>query len=182
VLQFVPRRHLVFPAALVASATACGVDGSEAKRGVEAPIAAGSLPLTALPTTTLPAPVEPLTCEDGRVFVDFLETPAAGEVLAAAELLTVVEGSAVDRPDLARLADDGLLAGRSVDAIAGALATGCVTAACDLPDDLRMEITTDHTVRAVATYRTDVGPVDVVVAAGRLDGRPFVVGIPPVVP
>jgi hypothetical protein len=112
----------------------------------------------------------------------YLDALAAGDVLTAAELLAVVEGDEADRPDLARLADERLLVDRDVAGIAAALTVWCARAECARPDAVRVEITPDHSIRAVATYRGDSAPVDVVVRAGRVDGRPFVVGIPPVLP
>jgi hypothetical protein len=112
----------------------------------------------------------------------YLDALASGDVLTAAELLAVVEGDDVDRPDLARLADERLLADRSAAAIAAALTVWCAGAECARPDAVRVEITSDHSTRAVATYRSDSASVDVVLDAGRVGGRPFVVGIPPVLP
>ncbi len=112
----------------------------------------------------------------------YLAALASGDVLTAAELLAVVEGDDVERPDLARLTDERLLADRSVAGIAAALRVWCAEAECGRPDAVRVEITSDHSTRAVATYRIDSATVDVVLDAGRIDGRPFVVGIPPVLP
>jgi len=112
----------------------------------------------------------------------YLDALASGDVLAAAELLAVVEGDDVERPDLARLTDEHLLADRSAAGIAAALGVWCAEAECGRPDAVRVEITSDHSTRAVATYRSDSATVDVVLDAGRVDGRPFVVGIPPVLP
>ncbi len=121
--------------------------------------------------------------EDTMEIVDgYFDALASGDVLTAAGLLAVVEGDDVDRPDLARLADERLLADRSVDGIAAALTAWCATAECARPDDVRVEIAPGHSTRAVATYGNDSAPVDIVLAAGRVDGRPFVVGIPPVLP
>ncbi len=112
----------------------------------------------------------------------YLDALASGDVLTAAALLAVVEGDDVDRPDLARLTDERLLGDRSVAGIAEALSAWCAAAACSRPDDVRVEITPEHSTRAVATYRNESASVDVVLDAGRVDGRPFVVGIPPVLP
>jgi hypothetical protein len=121
--------------------------------------------------------------EDVTEIVDgYLDALASGDVLTAAGLLAVVEGDEIDRPDLARLADERLLVDRSVDGIATALSAWCATAECARPDTVRVEITPDHAIRAVATYVNESTSVDVVLEAGRVDGRPFVVGIPPVLP
>ncbi len=143
-----------------------------------APDAAQRWSVAAVATVDLFAEIDDVT----QIVDGYLDAMASGDVLTAAGLLAVVAGDDLDRPDLARLADERLLPDRSVAGIAAALTVWCTRAECARPDALRVEITSDHSIRAVVTYRGASAPVDVVVRAGRVDGRPFVVGIPPVLP
>jgi hypothetical protein len=142
--------------------------------------APGSWTVSAVVPVDLSTEVDAAEQAAGR----YLEAIASGDVRVAADLLLAGGTGAGERPDFARLVDEGLLdVGRpGPDELARALAGWCEQAACGLPDDLRTEITPGHQVRAVATYETDLGPFDVVLDAGTADGQDFVRGLPPVLP
>jgi len=91
----------------------------------------------------------------------------------AADLLT--SAGRFDRPDLERLVDEGLLDSVDSGDVAEALAAWCQSGAeCRTPDEVRYDITAQHTFRAVGGY--DSGPTRFDVAyeveAGSVRGLP----------
>jgi hypothetical protein len=114
------------------------------------------------------------------VIGDYLGAIAAGDHRRAAQLLLGTAPAApIERDDLGRLADEGLLAGGGVDDVARAVEAWCSSGAvCRLPDGLRTEVTPRHTVRVVATYEVDGREYDVVFTVGA-SGADEVFGLPP---
>jgi hypothetical protein len=112
----------------------------------------------------------------------FLDALRLGDHRTAASLMVGeagLPGSASGRDDLARLADDGLLTGTSVDEVAGALAAWCAGgAACATTPTVEVEITATHDLRIVATYELTAGTYATTlrVVEGLLEGLPIKVG------
>lgn len=88
---------------------------------------------------------------------DFFVALRNGDYIAAAALIAPAP-SMEGRDDLGRLADEGFLTGTSAEEIAAALALWCDSgAACDAIPSVEIEVTADHSIRAIATYQLSSG-------------------------